>query len=108
MTDIYNAIDRAEDAIRDVVAKGILVEPEQLGLDDRASYGKLVIDENHQVIIAQSDNDARVLCYYGGFEYIEPEDVKKVGQFTIFMDGSRVRDALEHYREVREEKHDTA
>jgi hypothetical protein len=42
------------------------------------------------------DARARSFNYYGGFEYIDGEDRRTLGDYVIYLDTSeRVRDALE-------------
>ena len=61
-----------------------------LGLDPRC--GSAYVDEDCIVV----DGDGRSFNYYGGFEYIDAEDVRKVGDYTIYLaTAERVREALE-------------
>ena len=82
--DIYEALENAEGMIAEAVDKGRAISlPEQLGLDERASYGKLIAMED--AIVATSESDNRVLSYYGGFEYVSSDHVAKIGRYTIYF-----------------------
>ena len=70
---------------------------EKLGLDSRAGYSLFVNDE---CIAVRSYND-RSLQYYGGFEYIDKEDRKELGEWVFYMsDSSRVSDCLDCFAEI--------
>ena len=95
MQSIYEALERAETIIAEAVQEGREVEPEELGLDERASYRKLVVMDD--AIIARSESDNRVLSYYGGFEYVDSEHVTQIGRYTIYSaDCDRVQGCIEH------------
>ena len=84
--EIQYAVERHVQGLRRVSAN-------DLGLDIRC--GRAYIGENNDCIIVD-DANARSFNYYGGFEYIEGEDVRKLGDYVIYIDTSeRVRDALE-------------
>jgi hypothetical protein len=69
-----------------------VVQASELGLDIRC--GRAYVDEAMECIVV--DGDARSYNYYGGFEYIDAEDIRKLGDYTIFLNTSdRVSDALD-------------
>jgi hypothetical protein len=91
-TDTLEMIDEIQYAVERHVQGLRRVTANELGLDIRC--GRAYVGENMDCIIV--DGDARSFNYYGGFEYIEDEDKRNIGDYTIFLDTSdRVRDALE-------------
>ena len=92
-TDTLEMIDEIQYAVERHVQGLRRVSANDLGLDIRC--GRAYIGENNDCIIVD-DANARSFNYYGGFEYIEDEDVRKLGDYVIYIDTSeRVRDALE-------------
>jgi hypothetical protein len=77
------------------------VRADKIGLDRRAGY--VYVDEEDLAIIAEEHN-IRTLDYYGGFEYIKPNEGRTVlGRYTIFnSESSRVMDALDYYEENKD------
>lgn len=64
------------------------VQPEEIGLDERSSYGPLWINEDY---IITTEASARQLNYYGGFEYVEKNCVQIVGDYVLYSrEDSRV------------------
>ena len=91
-TDTLSMLDEVSYAVERHVQGLRRVTANELGLDMRC--GRAYVSENMDCIIV--DGDARSFNYYGGFEYIEDEDKRSLGDYTFFMDTSeRVRDALE-------------
>ena len=91
-TDTLEMIDEIQYIVERHVQGLRRVSASDLGLDIRC--GRAYVGENMDCIIV--DGDARSFNYYGGFEYIEDEDKRNIGDYTIFLDTSeRVRDALE-------------
>jgi hypothetical protein len=65
-----------------------------LGLDIRAGY-RLWVDAESIVIHKSHDG---CLQYYGGFEYIEKEYRREVGDYVFYLiEADRVREALDRY-----------
>jgi hypothetical protein len=96
MREFTNMMDLA-DEVQDMVERQVQgmrrVSATELGLDNRC--GRAYVDENMAYIVVDSGN-ARSYNYYGGFEYIDDEDKRILGDYVIYMDTSdRVRDALE-------------
>lgn len=95
MNDIYEIIEQASDLIRAMIEDENQfkeVTAAEIGLDPRAGY-KLFISPGALVVNVRN---ASSLDYYGGFEYVDKEYVKIVGEWKIYMsdDGDdRVRDA---------------
>lgn len=70
---------------------------ESLGLDPRAGYSLFV---NGECIAVRAYND-RLLQYYGGFEYIDQEDRREVGDWVFYMSESdRVADCLDCFSDI--------
>ena len=91
-TDTLEMIDEIQYIVERHVQGLRRVTANELGLDVRC--GRAYVGENMDCIIV--DGDARSFNYYGGFEYIEDEDKRQLGDYTVFLDTSeRVRDALE-------------
>ena len=94
--------EKVEDVIAEYLEESgaIPVRAEQLNLDGRCGNLLISIDEGW---IASTGNTRR-LEYYGGFEYINREDLYAMGEYTFYSDDSnRVRDALEYYKESVEQ-----
>ena len=86
--EIQDMVDRQVQGMRRVSAS-------DLGLDIRC--GRAYVDEDCIVV---DDANARSFNYYGGFEYINDEDVRKVGDYVIYLaTADRVQDALESLME---------
>jgi hypothetical protein len=95
-TDTLEMIDEIQYIVERHVQGLRRVSAVELGLDMRC--GRAYVSENMDAIIV--DGDARSFNYYGGFEYIDSEDIRKLGDYTVFLDTSdRVRDALESLME---------
>ena len=86
LDEIQYAVERHVQGLRRVTAN-------ELGLDVRC--GRAYVGENLDCIIVD-DANARSYNYYGGFEYINDEDVRRIGDYVVYLETSdRVRDALE-------------
>ena len=91
-TDTLEMIDEIQYAVERHVQGLRRVTANELGLDMRC--GRAYVSESMDCIVV--DGDARGFNYYGGFEYIDSEDKRSLGDYTFFMDTSdRVREALE-------------
>ena len=94
MQDFTNILDLA-DEVQDMVERHVAgmrrVSAVDLGLDIRC--GRAYVDEDCIVVDA---GNARSYNYYGGFEYIDDEDKRMLGDYVIYLNtNDRVRDALE-------------
>ena len=85
--------------IDDRVHNHVTFEMEQtdaaaVGLDIRAAY-RLWVDA--ESIVVHKSNDGS-LQYYGGFEYIEKEYRREVGDYVFYLiEADRVREALNKF-----------
>jgi hypothetical protein len=95
-TSIYDMVDEMNDmALRTVRETMEPCKASELGLDSRAGYALFV---NEDCIAVEGDGHA--LDYYGGFEYVDKEYVRVVGDWKFyFADDDRVRDHIETYFE---------
>ena len=96
MREFTNMMDLA-DEVQDMVERQVMgmrrVSATELGLDQRCGFA--YVDEDMECIVVDGSR-ARSFNYYGGFEYIDSEDVRALGDYTIYMSSSsRVSDALE-------------
>lgn len=96
MNDFNNLLDLI-DEVQDMVERQVQgmrrVSATEMGLDLRC--GRAYVDDNMEYIVVDSGN-ARSYNYYGGFEYIDDEDKRTLGDYVIYLNTSdRVRDALE-------------
>lgn len=93
MMDIADIIDAANEAMEMKLRTLEGFSAECFGLDRRA--GILYTDGNCIIV---SQRDARLLDYYGGFEYVEPGSIATLGDYKIYLDtDDRVREALEEF-----------
>ena len=91
-TDTLSMLDEVSYMVERHVQGLRRVTANELGLDMRC--GRAYVSESMDCIVV--DGDARSFNYYGGFEYIDSEDKRTLGDYTIFLDTSdRVREALE-------------
>ena len=92
-TNMMDLADEVQDMVERQVAGMRRVSATELGLDQRCGFA--YVDEDMECIVVD-DARARSFNYYGGFEYIDSEDVRTLGDYVIYMSTSdRVRDALE-------------
>lgn len=103
---ISDFVDEVAYAIDKLVKRMDQVKPQDIGLDERSSYGPLYI--NSDWIVATSAS-AGVLNYYGGFEYVDSQYVLTFGNYVLYhSDDSRVmkhirRWQLKHLSEEKRE-----
>jgi hypothetical protein len=100
MNDFNNLLDLI-DEVQDMVERQVQgmrrVSASELGLDMRC--GRAYVDDNMEYIVVDAGN-ARSYNYYGGFEYIDDEDKRTLGDYVIYLNTSeRVSDALENLME---------
>ena len=74
----------------------------QLGLDPRAGYTLYAnVDD---CVIAVSNRNRGMLDYYGGFEYVDKENVTTLGGYTFYRgdECERVTGCLDYFEGKRE------
>ena len=87
---MLDLVDEVQDMVERQVQGMRRVSASDLGLDMRC--GRAYVDEDCIVV----EGDGRSFNYYGGFEYIVAEDIRKVGDYTIYLaTADRVMEALE-------------
>lgn len=73
---------------------------DNIGLDNRAAYTLYISPE----AIAVHKNQDRTLQYYGGFEYVDTEFRKELGDYVFYLcDDDRVQGHIERYYDRQEE-----
>ena len=98
----YDFIENINHRVAEYVGKLEEVTAEALGLDSRSAY-RLYIDEDRTCIVVSKASD-RTLQYYGGFEYIEKEYRKELGDWVFYFDESeRVADCFKSLMVTEEE-----
>ena len=89
----FDFLDSIDDRITTHVGKFDEFTAKDLGLDSRAAY-ILYVDEDHTCIAVDKRND-RTLQYYGGFEYVDKDFRREMGNWVFyFAEDDRVADAL--------------
>jgi hypothetical protein len=76
----FEFLDTIDDRVTAYVAKMTEVIGEDLGLDSRAAY-RLYVDET---CIAVDKRNDRTLQYYGGFEYVDKDFRKEMGNWVFY------------------------
>ena len=103
----YDLIDEINTKVQDFLeSQAVLVKAEALGLDKRAGY-KFYVTED---FIAVESSQEGWLAYYGGFEYVDEDDVDTAGEWVFYSSNSdRVQghiqtwlDSLESGKEANE------
>ena len=91
ITSLLDTVDQFSHEFVDTMTE---VKANQLGLDLRAGHCLYVSKD----CIAVDRSGARLLDYYGGFEYVEPEFRVQCGSFIFYLrDDSRVDDHITQY-----------
>ena len=101
MMNVWDFLDSIDDRITSYVAKMEEVQAEDIGLDRRSAY-RLYVDKDRTCIAVSKSYD-RTLQYYGGFEYVDREYRREVGNWVFyFADSERVQGHLDHLNELPE------
>jgi hypothetical protein len=88
-------IDNLNELVEAKVQEMAFTTAEALGLDPRAGY-KIYVSEDCLVV---AKGNARSLDYYGGFEYIDPEYRRELGNYVIYLaETDRVNNCIENYK----------
>lgn len=94
--DFYDLQESVDRLVRDYIDTATEVKAEDLGLDRRAAYRLYITDE----LIAVPKGADGTLQYYGGFEYVDKEYRKEIGDWVFYsIEDDRVADHLERYKE---------
>ena len=99
--NIYDMVDEMNDIAERTVRETMdACKATDLGLDSRAGYG-LFVNEDCIAVMGSTSS----LEYYGGFEYVDRDYVRKVGDWTFyFADDDRVQDHIDIYYEKQEDE----
>lgn len=101
MMNVWDFLDSIDDCITSYVAKMEEVQAEDVGLDRRSAY-RLYVDKD-RTCIAVSESYDRALQYYGGFEYVDREYRREVGNWVFyFADSERVQGHLDRLNDMPE------
>lgn len=94
MTSIYELVESVNSKIERMINQMETVSADKLGLDIRAGY-QLYINEDCIIVDKYDD---RSLQYYGGFEYVDKEYRKIIGDYVIYLnDEDRVSGCLDRF-----------
>jgi len=103
MNNISDLIDKANDLAIDYVEQMDLVTADKAGLDPRC--GSIWIGED--CIAVKGSYGKRMIEYYGGFEYVNKDEVFALGEFTFYSsESSRVSECIDLYLEMKEKGED--
>ena len=91
---MYELFEKIDDLVKVFLEEeATKVTAEEIGLDRRAAHRLFV---THNAIIVHKKHDAS-LQYYGGFEYVDKECRKEVGDYVFYTDDDdRVRRHLSY------------
>ena len=94
--NLYEAIEQVDSTAEELINTMNRVSAERLGLDPRAGYTMYAVDE----AVAVRTSNIGPLYYYGGFEYVNKENIKVIGEYTFFLrDEERIRSCLDYLEE---------
>lgn len=72
----------------------VMKRPNDLGLDTRASWDKLIVSADFIAVPKDSDKNMQ---YYGGFEYVNKDCRQEIGGYVFYMaEDSRVAQHISH------------
>jgi len=82
-------------------SEAVCVNARDIGLDSRAGVVYVSVADDFVAV----SGGGRSLNYYGGFEYIDLDQIITIGHMTFYSgEASRVRDCIEYYIENTENK----
>lgn len=89
--DYFEALDRLEELVEEIVESTTPVEADKVGLDSRC--GPILIGNGFIASMMPKQLD-----YFGGFEYVDDEHRRVIGGLTIYSDETdRALNVLEAY-----------
>jgi len=101
--ELYELIETIELSVeRHINSKMEQITParDNIGLDPRSAYTLYISGE----AIAVPKSQDRTLQYYGGFEYVDTEFRKELGDYVFYLaDDDRVAGHIERYFDKDEE-----
>jgi hypothetical protein len=106
--ELYELMETIELSIERYINKNmtqIVPARDNIGLDPRAAYTMYISPE----AIAVPINQDRTLQYYGGFEYVDTDYRKELGDYVFYLaDDDRVAGHIDRYFDRSEEEEDAA
>ena len=88
--------------VRNLVAGMTEVTAYNLGLDPSSFWGYAYVDETAIVVIKEQ---TRSLDYYGGFEYVDKDYRREVGDYVFYLaEDDRVRGCIEQVLVLDEDR----
>ena len=95
MADLYTIKNLMNEMVEQLIDDEFRsVKPTEVGLDSRAAYEVFINEDN----IAIRKSNRRSLDYYGGFEYVDEENVTVLGDYVFYSaDDERVQDHLDEF-----------
>ena len=95
MNDLMKTLEDLNETLENaVINNSLAVTAGQLGLDPRSYYGTMYASADG-IAVESGRSGLRSLNYYGGFEYVDAENVKTYGDWTIYTcECERVREHL--------------
>jgi hypothetical protein len=104
--ELYELIETIELSVeRHINSKMEQISParDNVGLDPRSAYTLYISPE----AIAVPKNQDRTLQYYGGFEYVDTEFRKELGDYVFYLyDDERVAGHIDRFFDRSEEEED--
>jgi hypothetical protein len=90
--DALDFCEQMTEKARRFVAQMTEVTAEQMGLDPRSFWGHAYVDNTAIVV---NKEQSRKLDYYGGFEYVDREYRREVGDYVFYIaEDDRVREHI--------------
>jgi len=92
---------KVSEAVEAFLSEAREVSASELGLDQRAAWGKVCVTPECLAVLADSEGSLR---YYGGFEYVSKEYRVGMGEWVFYLaEDDRVREHLAHvFPELRD------
>lgn len=98
--DALDFCEEMTEKARRFVGQMTEVQAHQLGLDPRAFWGYAYVDQSAIVVIKEQ---ARTLDYYGGFEYVDKDYRREVGDYVFYLaEDDRVRGHIERFMVIED------
>jgi hypothetical protein len=99
--DALDFCEQMTERARQMTAQMQEVTAEQLGLDPRSFWGYAYVDASAIVVIKEQ---ARDLNYYGGFEYVDADSYREVGDYVFYLaSDDRVKRHIERVMIIEDE-----
>ena len=80
--DALDFCEQMTEKARRFVGQMTELKAKDLGLDPRSFYGYAYVDKSAIAVIKEQD---RTLQYYGGFEYVDKDYRREVGDYVFYL-----------------------